>query len=485
MVNNINAQIWLDKKYPKEGICERKSDQVNKGKTREQIIELDLSKGNLGKHFWSGEGDKILVGSLKLESFTKLRKLIISAHQITELDVSECNNLVELDCWNNQIDILNVSNCSNLKIINCSSNHIKELDLSTCPKLEEADISNCPELTSEKIKSGLHYDVDNGKLVKDESQKVIKNAPPQIREAEVDDIRNVLIVGITGNGKSTLANVLVGTNEFKEKNSSTSVTKNFQSSDVFQWEGKSYRIIDNIGFGDTNNISKDDILFKIGDGIHEAKEGINQILFVFKDRFSEDQISAFNLFKDFIAETGITKFTTIVKTGFENFRNQQRREEDQQILLSQTKELKEIINSCNGIVYVDNPAIPTVKNDDNEETKEFKEKTIRVNKRSREKSRKIVFEHLVKNCSEIYKLKEWDSIYAMVENYNKKKEQIEQSSSVNKEEELKQAKTELVKKVDKSIEGSVGASLPMPGFPISFNISAKYETHTEIPPKNN
>ena len=36
----------------------------------------------------------------------------------------------------------------------------------------------------------------------------------------------------------------------------------------------------------------------------------------------------------------------------------------------------------------------------------------------------------------------------MVDNYIKRKEIIEQSSSVNKEEELKQAKTELVKKVD-------------------------------------
>jgi len=52
--------------------------------------------------------------------------------------------------------------------------------------------------------------------------------------AETYDIRNILIVGITGNGKSTLANILTNTNQFIEKNASVSVTKNFQKSDIFE-----------------------------------------------------------------------------------------------------------------------------------------------------------------------------------------------------------------------------------------------------------
>src|SRR5262249_38873732 len=115
---NINAQQYLDEKYPKSGTCKSGSDKENKDKKRDEIIELDLSKGKVGKGIFNNDG-KTLTGSLKLEGFIKLRKLIISSHQITELDVNECNNLVELDCQNNQIDILNVSNCSNLKIINC------------------------------------------------------------------------------------------------------------------------------------------------------------------------------------------------------------------------------------------------------------------------------------------------------------------------------------------------------------------------------
>ena len=46
--------------------------------------------------------------------------------------------------------------------------------------------------------------------------------------------RNILIVGITGSGKSALANVLTNTNQFEERNSGISVTKNFQKSDPFE-----------------------------------------------------------------------------------------------------------------------------------------------------------------------------------------------------------------------------------------------------------
>src|SRR5438045_1817449 len=136
MVKNVNAQEWLNEKYPIKGVCKRDNDQENKGKRRDQITELDIRKGNLGKSFWGGEVDKVLVGSLKLEGFTNLQTLIISSHQITDLDVSGCNSLVELDCQNSQINTLNVTDCSNLKKINCSDNNIRELDLSTCPNLE-------------------------------------------------------------------------------------------------------------------------------------------------------------------------------------------------------------------------------------------------------------------------------------------------------------------------------------------------------------
>src|SRR5687768_14361993 len=131
---NENAQEWLNKKYPLNGTCQRENDPENKNKTRKEITHLDIRKGKIGS-FLSG-GDKNLVGSLKLERFTNLRTLIIFSHQLIELDVSECKNLVELDCRSNELNNLNVNGCANLKKLDCSNNNLSELDLTTCFKLE-------------------------------------------------------------------------------------------------------------------------------------------------------------------------------------------------------------------------------------------------------------------------------------------------------------------------------------------------------------
>src|SRR5205823_6360384 len=100
------------------------------------------------------------------------------------------------------------------KKINCSSNNLSGLDLIACPNLEEVDINECPELAKDKIKSNLNYDKLSNTLIK---------GRPQIAPAGENDVRNILIVGITGNGKSALSNTLVGINDkFKESSASTS-----------------------------------------------------------------------------------------------------------------------------------------------------------------------------------------------------------------------------------------------------------------------
>src|SRR5256885_10239233 len=119
---NKKAQEYLNEKYPKNGVCKRDGDKENKGKRREEMIVLDISKGRIGNNLFSD--GKVLTGSLELEGFTNLRKLIISSHQLTSLDVINCFNLEELDCHGNQLTRLNVNNCSNLEIINCSDTNI-------------------------------------------------------------------------------------------------------------------------------------------------------------------------------------------------------------------------------------------------------------------------------------------------------------------------------------------------------------------------
>ena len=228
-------------------------------------------------------------------------------------------------------------------------------------------------------------------------------------------VNNILIIGITGNGKSALANTLSDKsrdNKFGEGNAAISQTTDAQKSEAIPWKGKDYYLIDNIGFGDNRDISGEDILLKIGEGIHSAQEGINQILFVFGGRFGPEHIEAFNKFKSFISESKITDYTTLVRTSFPNFEEEEKCDKDWQELLKQNPELSKIINSCKGgIIYVDNPS-----------TSVSDKELAQLNQETREESRKIVLDHLVENCPAIYKFGEWNSIYWLVENYiNKKK----------------------------------------------------------------
>jgi len=59
--------------------------------------------------------------------------------------------------------------------------------------------------------------------------------------------KNILLVGMTGNGKSTLANVLTNTDKFNET-SDASGTLNIQV-ETFTANGFDYQIIDTIGIG--------------------------------------------------------------------------------------------------------------------------------------------------------------------------------------------------------------------------------------------
>jgi GTP-binding protein EngB required for normal cell division len=444
----VNAQEWLDKEYP--------------ANRRSEITELDISRGKVKR--WPNH-ERTLKGDLNLRGFNNLRTLKCSGHELTNLYAGGCQYLTNLECQNNQLNSLNINGCSNLEKVNGSNNYISNLDLSTCAKLkevnlflnnslEEIDISNCPKLN----KIGFGFTRNKGKLV-----KVSQTVPAE------SSVRNILIIGITGNGKSALANTLTNTSKFGESCFGVSATKNFQSSNTFEWEkdGKKakYRIIDNIGFGDTAKITKADILYKIGEGISSAQEGINQVLFIFRGRFSPEHVKVFNVFKEFVSETGISRFTTLVRTHFENFQTPEECDKDRDALLTQSPEIIEIIDSCNGIVYVDNPAIPKIEEDDDEEIREEKELEISLSGEKREDSRKVVLNHLIQNCSEIYKLKKWDGIYDRVNEYMKQIEEKEQelakisngSEKTRLQNEINETKGKIADEVDVTLTAEISA----------------------------
>ncbi|CAB4444953.1 unnamed protein product [Rhizophagus irregularis] len=193
-----------------------------------------------------------------------------------------------------------------------------------------------------------------------------------------EKINNLLIVGYTGGGKSTLANVLSGTDDFEEYSNQI-----FKKKD-FEWRGTKYRVVD------TNGIGRDE---KIEEIIDLIPEGINQILFVIDGKFTTEEILG-----NFILESDIAEYITIVRTKFSNFKNESACKKDREDLFMKSEKFCKL---CENIVYVDNPPVKIAIYDVDDE------ETIEINKKRRERSKKILLEHLEKVC---HKLKMWDNL---------------------------------------------------------------------------
>ena len=96
--------------------------------------------------------DRNLIGKLDVSNCTELVELDCSYNQLTELDISNNTAMWYLDCGDNQLTELDVSNNTALVELACYDNQLTELDISnntaledlTCYKnqLAELDISN-------------------------------------------------------------------------------------------------------------------------------------------------------------------------------------------------------------------------------------------------------------------------------------------------------------------------------------------------------
>ena len=96
--------------------------------------------------------DRNLIGKLDVSNCTELVELDCSYNQLTELDISNNTAMWYLDCGLNQLTELDVSNNTALVYLNCGYNQLTELDISnntaledlTCynNQLTELDISN-------------------------------------------------------------------------------------------------------------------------------------------------------------------------------------------------------------------------------------------------------------------------------------------------------------------------------------------------------
>jgi len=235
--------------------------------------------------------------------------------------------------------------------------------------------------------------------------------------------RNILLIGHTGSGKSTLANMLINKeNKFKEYNSIKSGTKDIQVEE-FEHQGIKYRVIDTIGIDDNTGLTNEEIMQRIAETTYKMRNGVTQILFVTKDRFSKSEIDIYNLLRGTIFDEKVAKYTTIVRTNSTSFEDNEWCEEERQEIIKSGGELAEVISSCNKFIYVDNG-----------------------NRENRENSRSILLSHLT-TCWGTYRPQNLKELSLIIGEQMKEKEKY-QLKEVNLQKEIK-------KMEDKISEGKI------------------------------
>lgn len=231
----------------------------------------------------------------------------------------------------------------------------------------------------------------------------VRDKFPKIQLYNHMNTKNILLIGRTGSGKSTLANILVNqVNEegkftdfqeiFKEGAGSTSQTRDIQEEKA-TINNVEYNIIDTIGIGDTNSkLDPQKVLAELKEKLQKLGE-LTQIFFVFKDKFSPEDVQAYkNLCQDiFNNDKEIYKFITVVRTRFDNFEDEEGCKEDKERIINEGGEVGKIISACQELIHVNNPSLSIAKKKE-------------ANLEERSESRKKLVEYLA-TCEETYKIK--------------------------------------------------------------------------------
>jgi len=250
----------------------------------------------------------------------------------------------------------------------------------------------------------------------------------------MNNTKTILLIGRTGNGKSTLANVLLARKDesgnfkeiFGESAGSVSETKKVQIEE-FEEEGIKYRIIDTVGIGDTK-MTLDQVLRKLALMGYAVKDGLSQILFITDGRMANEAKSTYDLLEKVVFDDNIADYTTIIRTNFAEFWNEKNCKEEEKKMIKRSGEFKDLIERCNRIIYVDNPPVNiSIKSAEDIGKNKKYEGLEDLNKKKREVSRKILLDHLKNVCqSYIYKPSNLSALGDVIGDYEEEKEKLKE-----------------------------------------------------------
>ena len=103
---------------------------------------------------------------------------------------------------------------------------------------------------------------------------------------------------------------------------------------------------------------------KITEMIYLMSDRISQVLFMIDRKFTAEEASTFNLFKDSIFESSISEYITIVRIKFSNFKNEGKCQKDEENLCKRNEIISKL---CKNIVYVNNLPINISVTDDDDD----------------------------------------------------------------------------------------------------------------------
>lgn len=198
------------------------------------------------------------------------------------------------------------------------------------------------------------------------------------------EVRNVVLVGKTGAGKSTVANKILGREKFEVKNVASSATTEVEDGSCSFYDESSrtqysFTVIDTAGLFDTKK-SNYTVMTKIKDFFQKkSPQGINLVLFVSrKGRFTDEERRTFNyIIRNFTEQ--ISDFSALVLTCCDG----QTDDANQEFCASLEREAGDIVKFMKkGIYMVGFPDVskmkPSMKGGMEEEMKQHAERLRKV-----------------------------------------------------------------------------------------------------------